>query len=42
MLKLFAIEMRGVMPAAIPSDPLVGKNDQLASDPQAAELGRRQ
>jgi len=28
-----AIEVRGIMPAAIPSDPLVGKNDQLESDP---------
>ena len=28
-----AVEVPGIKPAAIPSDPLVGPNDQLASDP---------
>lgn len=28
-----AVEVPGIKPAAIPSDPLVGTNDQLASDP---------
>jgi hypothetical protein len=28
-----AIEVRGIIPSAIPSDPLIGTSDQLASDP---------
>ena len=30
-----AIEVRGIIPSAIPSDPLIGTSDQLASDPNS-------